>query len=154
MRRVLLTGIAGTGKSTVVAELRARGYKALDADDGLCCTAPDGEWLWNEDLIERVLSTEDTEVLVLAGAASNQVRFYDRFDHIVLLSTPADVIVERLATRTNNSFGKAADELDRVLGYHQTVEPMLRSVATHEIVTARPLSDVVDEIVQLVGGPS
>lgn len=154
MRRILLTGISGTGKSTVVAELAARGYKALDADDGLCRTAADGEWLWNEDLVDQVLSTEDTDVLVLAGAASNQVRFYDRFDHIILLSTPVGVIVERLATRTTNPFGKAPDELDRVLDYHRTVEPMLRRISTHEIVTTRPLPDIVDEIVRFVGGPS
>ena len=33
VKRVLLTGMSGTGKSTVVAELAARGYKAVDADD-------------------------------------------------------------------------------------------------------------------------
>lgn len=134
-----------------MAELQARGYKAIDTDDGLSITAPDGEWLWNEDLIEQLLCTDDTDVLILAGAASNQVRFYDRFDHIVLLSTPADVVVERLATRTSNPFGKVPAGLARVLGHHRTVEPMLRRVATHEIVTTRPLPEVVDEIVQLVG---
>lgn len=33
MKRVLLTGMSGTGKSTVIRELAARGYKAIDADD-------------------------------------------------------------------------------------------------------------------------
>jgi predicted ATPase len=34
VKRVLLTGMSGTGKSTVVRELAARGYKAVDADEG------------------------------------------------------------------------------------------------------------------------
>jgi dephospho-CoA kinase len=150
MRRVLLTGISGVGKSTVVAELAARGYKTVDTDYGWCHTAPDGEWLWREDLIEGLLSTEDADVLFIAGAASNQVKFYRRFHHVVLLSAPADVIVERLEARTNNAFGKAAEELTRVLNHLHTVEPMLRNAATYEIVTARHLDEVVEEIVQLV----
>jgi dephospho-CoA kinase len=32
--RVLLTRMSGTGKSTLVQELRRRGYSAYDADDG------------------------------------------------------------------------------------------------------------------------
>ncbi len=30
MKRVLLTGMSGTGKSTPIHELAARGYKAID----------------------------------------------------------------------------------------------------------------------------
>ena len=32
MIRVLITGISGTGKSTVTAALAAHGYRAIDAD--------------------------------------------------------------------------------------------------------------------------
>ena len=32
MQRVLLTGMSGTGKSTLIHELGARGYKAIDTD--------------------------------------------------------------------------------------------------------------------------
>jgi dephospho-CoA kinase len=34
VKRVLLTGISGVGKSTVIQHLAARGYKAVDTDDG------------------------------------------------------------------------------------------------------------------------
>jgi adenylate kinase family enzyme len=32
MKRVLLTGMSGTGKSMLISELAARGYKAVDLD--------------------------------------------------------------------------------------------------------------------------
>ena len=32
MKRILLTGMSGTGKSAIISELAARGYKAIDAD--------------------------------------------------------------------------------------------------------------------------
>lgn len=41
--------------------------------------------------------------------------FHSRFDHIVLLSAPVEVLVHRLVTRTTNSFGTPPEELARVL---------------------------------------
>ena len=140
----------GTGKSTIVAELAARGFKAVDADQGWSHFAPDGEWLWIESRIEELLATECADLLFIGGTASNQVRFYRRFDYIILLSAPADLIAQRLATRPNNPFGKQSDELARVLGDLAVVEPMLRRAATHEIVTSRALDEVVADIVRLV----
>jgi dephospho-CoA kinase len=36
VKRVLVMGMSATGKSGVVAELVARGYRAADTDDGIC----------------------------------------------------------------------------------------------------------------------
>jgi dephospho-CoA kinase len=33
MSRVLLTGMSGTGKSSVIAELKRRGFAAIDMDE-------------------------------------------------------------------------------------------------------------------------
>jgi hypothetical protein len=53
MRRVLLTGMSGTGKSTVIDELVARGFRAIDADEGWSQSGPEGDWVWIEDRIQR-----------------------------------------------------------------------------------------------------
>ena len=151
MRRILITGMSGTGKSAVVGALTNRGFKAIDTDYGWCETAMDGEWIWSERRIQELLSIEDTEVLYIAGCASNQVRFYDQFDLVVLLSAPADLMVERIRSRTENPFGKSAEQLAQVLSDLESVEPLLRKSAGAEIETTRPLDDIVDEIVRLVG---
>ena len=70
--------------------------------------------------------------------------------HIVLLSAPADVIVERLASRTNNSYGKQPGEVARVVGLIDTVEPLLRRAADHEIDTSVPVEEVVATVLRLV----
>lgn len=150
MKRILLTGMSGTGKSTVIAELAALGHKAVDVDDPAWSEyTPDGEWVWREDRVEELLTTDDADVLFISGCASNQVKFYGRFDEIVLLSAPADVIVERLATRTTNSFGKTPEELEQVLHDLEETEPKLRQAAGHEIETTASLEDVVAAIVGL-----
>jgi dephospho-CoA kinase len=151
----------GTGKSAVIHELRQRGYKAYDADEGglsemrempgLPGEQPGPEWVWREDRIDDLLSAHgEGEVLVLSGCASNQGQFYPRFDHIVLLTAPDDVIVERLTTRTTNDYGKSPEQRAKALYNKRVVEPMLRKRATAEIDTSAPLAEVVEEILGLL----
>ena len=105
----------------------------------------DGRQLWDEPRIEALLD-EPGELLFVSGLEENGVRFLPRFDAIVLLSAPVDVLTERLATRDTNPFGKDPAELARVLADVREVEPLLRRVATHEMDTTRPLAEVVDEV--------
>ena len=151
VKRVLLTGMSGTGKSSVVQALAARGYKAIDADNGWCEPLPDGRQRWREDAIGQLLATEDADLLFVAGCEENQVGFHPRFDLIILLSAPAEVLVARLAPRTSNPFGKSPGELERVLDDLRAVEPLLRKAADHEIRTTQPLSDVITEVLRLAG---
>jgi dephospho-CoA kinase len=142
--------MSGTGKSSVIRELVARGYKAVDTDDGWCESQPDGRQMWREDAIQALLTTEDAEVLFVAGCEENQAKFHPQFDHIVLLSAPLEVLIERLTARTTNSYGKAPEELRRFLHDVETVEPLLRRVAGHEVRTTVPLNDVVTTVLRLV----
>ncbi len=111
---------------------------------------PGQDWVWREDRIQDLLSTADADVLFVSGCSPNQGKFYPQFDHVVLLSAPAEVIVERLASRTNNPFGKRPEEVARVLLLINEIEPLLRAGAGHEIDTSIPLDQVVTKVLQLV----
>jgi dephospho-CoA kinase len=125
--RVLVTGMSGTGKSTVLEELRRRGYHTVDTDYG--------DWqqagLWDASRMAELLAGHPD--VVVAGTAENQGEFYDRFQHVVLLSVPAGVILERVRHRTNNPYGKSSEQQAEILGYVETVEPLLRAGATLEL---------------------
>jgi shikimate kinase len=162
--RLLLTGVSAAGKSTLVAELRRRRVHAVDLDEpgwsAYGTLSPDEdhplgaasgpEWLWRTDRVAALLDGDDGLHLVVAGCAANQVRFYPRFDRIVLLTAPVEVTVERLARRTTNPFGKRPDELATVLDDKAVVEPMLRQRAHLELDTTAPLDSVVAAVLDLL----
>jgi len=151
VKRVLLTGMSGTGKSSVIEALAARGYKAVDTDDGWCEPLPDGRQRWREDAIDRLLATDDADVLFVAGCEENQVRFHPRFDVIILLSAPTGILAGRLASRAGNPYGKTPRDLRRVFDDLRAVEPLLRQAADCEIRTTMPLGDVVTAVLRLIG---
>lgn len=161
VKRVLITGMSATGKSTVVDELARRGYHAVDVDEPgwseygyVDAQQGDGdaemEWLWCEPEMDGLLDTEEGDVLFIAGCAANQGKFYARLDHIVLLTVSEAVTTHRLATRTNNQFGKTPEELDKVLADKAMFEARLRQGADTEIDTDAPLDAVVEKVLDAI----
>jgi hypothetical protein len=153
VKRVLITGMSGTGKSSLLDELAGRGYRAVDTDYGDYFETVGGERLWREDRVSALLSSAPDGppgVLFVQGTTRNQGLFYPRFDHIVLLSAPPAVLAERLATRTANPYGKDPAELAETLGYQRTVEPLLRRAATLEVVSTVPVTRVADLVLDHV----
>ncbi len=82
-------------------------------------------------------------MLFVSGCKSNQGKFYPQFAQVILLSAAVPVIIECLAARTNNPYGKDPAELARVLGYIQIVEPRLRAGAALEVATNAPLTEII-----------
>ena len=152
MIRVLITGMSGTAKSSVLAGLGRRGHHVIDTDYGgwsAEAVSADGsaiEQLWREDRMSALLGEAGAGSLFVSGCVSNQGKFYDRFDAVVLLSLPAGMLLDRLATRATNAFGREPAERERILHDLRAVEPLLRAAATSEIRTDQPLRDVVDAV--------
>jgi shikimate kinase len=155
MRRILITGMSGTGKSSALAELARLGFEVVDTDKGpwTVWSGDEDGYVWREELISELLSRRGGPSLFVSGTVSNQGRFYDRFDAVVLLSAPADVLLRRIANRTDNSYGRAPEERELILGHLAEVEPLLRKTCTHEIDASAPLASVVQQLAQLGGRP-
>ena len=117
----LITGRAGSGKSTVCLELRRRSQQAFDADDvpGLAhwidrqtgqITEVDHSryvdyqkvgWDWDAAVMNSFLSHRPSSFL--CGSASNQLLFHDRFRQVFMLGLGPDEHRKRLETRENHS---------------------------------------------------
>ena len=141
MARILITGMSGAGKSTLLEELARRGHLTVDTDDDGWVLA---SGLWDEPRMDRLLAGHDS--VIVSGTVENQGRFYDRFEHVVLLSAPTDVLMERVSARTNNPYGKLAHQRAEIRVYVDEVEPLLRKGATMELDGRRPVDELADAV--------
>jgi dephospho-CoA kinase len=134
--------MSGTGKSALVRELRQRGYAAYDADDGFSEPRADGRWGWRADLVADLLAHAPERLLFFAGCSEEQIEL--PFDYRVLLTAPRSVLLQRLRTRTGNSYGRDGGELAQVLGDLAEIEPLLRRSADLVLTTSGAPAHVAD----------
>jgi shikimate kinase len=151
MPKVLITGMSGTGKSTALRVLAGRGHRTVDTDSdrwSRWVTMPDGsrDWIWREEVIGDLLASHRDGSLFGAGCKANQGRLYPLFDHIVLLSAPAEVLLSRIAARTDNPYGKRPQERELILRHLAEVQPLLRATCTCEIDATTPVDEIARKL--------
>ena len=148
--------MSGTGKSTAVGMLGARGHRTVDTDSD--------EWShWGEaagrvgrlDMARRRHGRATSRARSrqpLRSRLQEETRASSTHSSIVLRcwSAPVDVLLARIAVRTNNSYGKLAAERAMILHYLDVVEPRLRATATVEIDASAPIATVVRRLEELV----
>lgn len=143
----LVTGMSGVGKSAALRELAARGYETVDTDHGEWITVVDGEPLWRIDLVSELLDRPRESALFVQGTVANQGELYDRFDAVVLMSAPLEVMLARVAGR--EGFGSTVADRQKITRDRAEYEPLLRRRATHEIDTTASVADAADELVRI-----
>src|SRR5215207_6739505 len=143
---VLVTGMSGTGKSTALAELARRGHRVVDTDDPgwiVHVETPTAlDRVWDVDRVGALLDGHHAGWLFVSGCVANQGVLYDRFDAVVLLSAPVEILLARVLDRAN-PFGSQPEERARIANDVAAFEPLLRAGAGHEIVTTAPIGEVV-----------
>lgn len=142
MTHILITGLSGTGKSTILNLLHQRGHRVVETDDpGWCIpengdwTSPDNEWIWDETRLRQLLNAT-SEHLFVAGCRQNQDRLYRFFSHVVLLTAPLEIMLDRVDRRKSNPFGKIAPQRATIEASKQLIEPLLIRGASLTIDTS------------------
>lgn len=143
---VFITGMASTGKSTILKELSLRGYHVVDTDSrDWCYYEKDSNWglgaLWDEEKINILLENQKTGTLFIAGYVVNQRRFYDYFDRIILLTAPLSVLQSRM---------NVEQDWEVFLNYKERIEPILQVGVDHIVDTNQEIKGLVDKIESLV----
>lgn len=154
MRRIFITGMSGTGKSSVIEALSSRGFTAIDTDyDDWCeLSVIDGvsELVWREARMHKLLAKPLTFPLFVSGCRSNQGKFYRFFDYKILFSAPLEVILERVAARSTNPYGKSEQDRAEICHNFAGIQPLLQKSADFEIdTTTMRVDEIADFLVGL-----
>jgi len=169
--RILITGIAGGGKTSIVRALQEQGHQSFDLDDsGICAwvhrengttakyvEGAGKEWIaahrWQvieSRLIEQLESFNSHKNIYVGGkVASNQVEAMAKmFDRIYLLQPDDSVIDERLASRTSNTsnFGKKSEERQHLIENRRGFEETYLAVGAIPIKNHGSIGEVLELI--------
>jgi dephospho-CoA kinase len=152
---IFITGMSGTGKSTILEELSNKGYKTIDTDYNQLSMEVfnhehlESEWIWDEDKIKEVVNGHTEGILFISGTASNQGKFYPYFNEIIYLSAPLNILLERVQKRTTNDYGKSDAERKEIINNFEKFGAIIEVSSTISIDTARDISSIVNEIESL-----
>ncbi len=167
--KILLTGIAGTGKSTIVQELNKRDIFSIDLHEVPnmffwqnmktkqkvpYTPVHSKQWfdtmerLCDIELLKKILSQYSNVVMAGTTGQSNRKEFLSFFDKVILLQASPEILVHRLQTRTNTSgFGKTNAEQEDNIEWQKEFDPELLSYGAIPIHTEGDLTATVDQII-------
>lgn len=146
MRRILLTGMSGVGKSAVLERLAAEGFQCIDLDDGWMCEIQ-GERQIDLKAVQQFVRSHDQESIVFAGCAINQGSL--NADYTILLTASTETMRARIAKR-KNPFGKDEETWQRIMKDKKEIEPILKAKSNMVIHTEQALDETVTQIKQLL----
>ena len=168
----LITGVAGTGKSTLEKIFRNKGYATHDLDDGFASwqdirtrervPAPLNQpsswydahdWFTEKDkLISRInVAKRSLAPLLLFGNTADLDSFHEYFDHIFVLEYSEETTIRhRIDTRTDNPYGKDPVEFAALLSYYKPMQQRFRNVGAIPIDCTKSLDDIVQIIKKML----
>jgi broad-specificity NMP kinase len=169
--KVLITGVAGTGKSTIAKALRQRNLFAVDFSDvkDMCfwqdvktgekveySPVHSHEWfltvkrICDINILKQILAQKD-DVIVAGVASGNMNEYLPLFDKVILLQCGSQENILRLKSRDNPSgYGKTEIEQKDNLEWQKNFDPQLLSYGAIPVNTEGDLEVVVDKIVTLI----
>jgi broad-specificity NMP kinase len=168
--KILITGVSGTGKSTMAKELRKRNIFSIDFSDirGMCSWQDkqtkekieeynpilSDEWFDSKhyicDLKKLKEILDQHKDIVMTGVASgNHTEYFPFFDRVILLQCNPETFIDRMKTRIA-PYGKTKAEQDDAIKWQKEFDPLLLSQGAIPINTEGNIDTVVDKIIGLI----
>lgn len=176
MPLIYITGISGSGKSTVLEELSKRGFEAhgvdeegyadwIDRKTGEAIPFLEDEqsvdihdwykkhrWVLSLERISELKkrSDEANKPIILGSSAEGENTVRHLFDKIIYLAVDEPTLKRRIANRDNNHFGKHPDEMAEILQWLKDNDKKYRNSGAIVIDANRSLDEVVNDVLEAI----
>ncbi len=170
MKKFFITGVSGTGKSTVGEELARRDIPIIDLDHvkDLCkwINQDTGEraywqpgigreffeknrYICDKEMLKSMIdSHEGKEAVGVVGLADNLGDIIGLFDKFFLFQCLEETFLKRITERKNHNFGKDDSEKEMLLSWYKDYEKEMLDKGAILINTEVPVNAVVEKIIQ------
>ena len=169
MRRLYITGIAGTGKTAIANELTSMGYTAYSIEDipGLFTMlrkndgkpfdnfnnndfelVKQGDWICDREKLIALLNSQKDEIAFYSGVARNNDEIIGLFDRTILLQAPEDTLRKRLSIRKPGEFGNSKEVRDWVLSYQKWFDDALLEQGAVAIASDGDIGKTTKKIIE------
>ena len=171
MKKIYITGVSGTGKTTVAKELEKRGFYTISIDEveGLCSWVHQEtrekhggkdteltlefvdahDWILDVEYLNKLLE-KDVETAFVLGMAGNQNDFLHMFDKILLLQCSPETFSARIDARTDNDFGKDPKIKSQILNRYKSYAEEMLAKGAISIDTEKPIDEVVATVLKKI----
>ena len=165
MKKIYITGVSGTGKTTLANYFHDKGFFTIDIDsaEDLCHwqNKKTGErvglgvgtewlnahdWVCNEEKLKSLVNNSNSELVMVFGMPANQNKFLDFFDKIFVLHCSEETFIHRINTRIDNPFGQEESEREFILSFYKGFENDLVSKGATLINSEDEISIVAEKI--------
>lgn len=169
MRKILITGIAGTGKSSVARQLLELGHEAVGIEDvpemfrmfHKSNGAPfddfdnspehieDSEWLCDVRKLKELLAAQKSDIGFYAGVASNMYDIIPLFDKVLVLKASKKTIHAHLKNREGtNDMGNTEESRQVVLGWKDWWEDEMVDKGALEVSAEGSVEEVTKRVLE------
>lgn len=168
-KRYLITGVAGSGKSTLEKVFREKSYSTVDIDEGfanwrhadtdeLLEYTPDepgwhevAEWAVDIEKLQAFFANHPDDPVLVFGSFARMRQVVPLFDRIFLLDYPNAEVARRRIAEREGGYGKHPDELVRILSYVEFYRQKMKAFGAEVIDCTLSVAEIARMIEKRIG---
>ena len=170
MPLIYITGVAGSGKSTVLNELKNFGYITYEADENISSwehkvtrkrisksnhkltTDPqffnEHDWYIDKNEVNKIAQTAKYQTVFICGSVANEDEVWGYFDKVFCLYIDDKTLKQRIMSRTDKDFGKSKHELNHLLQLNDNIYRKYTALGAVIIDSNKPPKEIANKIIQ------
>lgn len=155
MALFFIDAVPGTGKTSLIKELKGRGEEAYDTDDDCVMISKKTgkvvehrdrkgdphDWVYPIEKIQELKELSRTKNVFLSGSIDNYEDVRPVVDNYVWMEIPLDELLRRLAKR-HNDFGESDSEREYIINLHKE----MGHPKAYKLDATKQVSQIADDL--------